>query len=100
MQLLKAQTQNIKKGTTKKCPKILSYVAYKVNRDYGNFINVAIISPETKKKLQVCSWQKLFTPSICKSDKVPGGSGTFTHLPGTVPYSWHIGTHWEYSDHS
>lgn len=50
MQLLIAQTQNIKKGTPRKKTKILSYVAYKVNCDYGNFINVAIISPETKKE--------------------------------------------------
>lgn len=51
MQSLITQTQNIKKGTTKKKKtKILSYFAYEVNLDYGNFINVAIVSPETKKK--------------------------------------------------
>lgn len=33
-----------------KNPRILSCFSWKVDLDYGNFINVAMVLPETKKK--------------------------------------------------
>lgn len=80
MQLLIIQTQNIKRGITKKKnnPKILSCFAYKVDLDYGNFINVGYCFARDKKRKTAGMKQGLFTPPVCKPDKVPGGSGTFT----------------------